>query len=214
MRARAIDSVSTLQKLLAEADVEDRRLVLAYLEAKQVLAVAFEAFAVERYADPTALASASVLVEEAMRSTYPGLPAKYVRVRGFGEAHSRLLAYLADRVGVDVSAAELRMLTGDARPAGHGNCGDLGFQARLAIPRGPTCMSCETRVPTPSLGHVRSWRRIFGRTGRSARSRASTSSKGSDWPDDEPSRDHGRRFVKASWTQYAFRRVPTRHTGD
>lgn len=114
MRARAIESVATLQELLADSDVDDGRLVAGYLEAKRVLASAFEVFAVERYADPSVLVGVSTLVEQAMRSAYPELPTKYVRVRGFGEVHSRLLAYLAERVGIDVSAAELRMLTGDA----------------------------------------------------------------------------------------------------
>jgi hypothetical protein len=130
MRASALDTVSTLKELLADVEAEDRRLVSAYLEAKQVLANAFEVLAVEKYADPSVLDGAKRNVEAAMRSAYSYLPAKYLKVRGYGKSHARLVAYLARSSGVEVSAAELRMLTGDAvhteRRARE--LRDLGFQ--------------------------------------------------------------------------------------
>jgi hypothetical protein len=49
-----------------------------------------------------------------MREGYPRLPAKYLKVRGFGKSHARLVAYLVRSSGNEVSASELRMLTGDA----------------------------------------------------------------------------------------------------
>jgi hypothetical protein len=58
--------------------------------------------------------SAKRAVEQAMRSAYPKLPAKYLKVRRFGKSHARLLAYLCRSAGSEVSGAELRMLTGDA----------------------------------------------------------------------------------------------------
>jgi hypothetical protein len=114
LRALASDSVATLSELLADGETDDRRLVSGYLEAKRVLAAAFEAFAVERYSDSTVLETAKATIEREMTRLYPALPAKYLKVRGYGEAHARLLAYLSQRVGTDVSAGELRMLTGDA----------------------------------------------------------------------------------------------------
>ncbi|MCY7288395.1 MAG: hypothetical protein LH624_09135 [Cryobacterium sp.] len=114
LRHRSLDSVSTLHQLLADESTEDRRLVLGYMETKRLLALAFEAYAVERYADTTVMEGVKRTVEESMRSGYPYAPEKYLRVRGYGQVHSRLLAYLAPRIGTDVSAAELRMLTADA----------------------------------------------------------------------------------------------------
>jgi len=49
-----------------------------------------------------------------MRSAYPDLPGRYLKVRRFGKSHARLLAYLCRSAGSEVSGAELRMLTGDA----------------------------------------------------------------------------------------------------
>jgi hypothetical protein len=103
-----------LRELLADPEAEERRLIAAYLESKQMLASAFEAFSVERYFDPAVMEEAKKAVEQAMRSAYPGLPAKYLKVRRFGTSHARLLAYLCRSAGSEVSAAELRMLTGDA----------------------------------------------------------------------------------------------------
>jgi hypothetical protein len=114
LRASASDSVATLSELLADGGTDDRRLVLGYLEAKRVLAAAFEAFAVERYADSAVLENAKAAIEREMARLYPAVPAKYLKVRGYGEVHARLLAYLSQRAGTDVSAGELRMLTGDA----------------------------------------------------------------------------------------------------
>ena len=53
-------------------------------------------------------------IEQQMREGYPRLPAKYLKVRGFGKSHARLVAYLVRSAGNEVSASELRMLTGDA----------------------------------------------------------------------------------------------------
>jgi len=53
-------------------------------------------------------------IEAAMRQAYPHVPERYLTVRGFGTSHSRLLAYLVRSAGSEVSAEELRMLTGDA----------------------------------------------------------------------------------------------------
>ncbi len=114
LRASALDSVATLNELLADADVGDRRLISGYLEAKRVLAAAFEAFSVEKYSDPAVIECAKGAIEAEMVRRYPGVSPKYLKVRGYGESHARLLAYLVQRAGTDVAAGELRMLTGDA----------------------------------------------------------------------------------------------------
>ena len=114
LRASALDSISELRELLADESADDRRLIGAYLEAKQALADAFEAFSVEKYMDPAILDKAKESIETAMRSAYPDLPAKYLKVHGFGKSHARLLAYLCLSAGLEVSGGELRMLTGDA----------------------------------------------------------------------------------------------------
>jgi len=113
-RPTALDAVERLRQLLSEGDAEDRRLVVAYLDAKRVLASAFESFAVERYSDPTVLEETKRRVEAQMRASYGHMSARYLRVRGFGTSHAILIAYLARSVGTEVSSAELRMLTGDA----------------------------------------------------------------------------------------------------
>jgi hypothetical protein len=114
LRASAVDAVARLGEILSDPVAEDRRLVAAYLDAKQILANAFEALAVEKYGDPSVLATAKATIEAAMREAYSHLPAKYLKLRGFGVSHARLLAYLTRSAGAEVSAAELRMLTGDA----------------------------------------------------------------------------------------------------
>lgn len=114
LRAASADSVATLGELLADGTVDDRRLVSGYLEAKRTLAAAFEAFSVDRYADPSVIAAVKEAIEAEMARRYPGVLPKYRKVRGYGESHARLLAFLVQRVGTDVSAGELRMLTGDA----------------------------------------------------------------------------------------------------
>jgi hypothetical protein len=114
LRASALDAVGALKELLADPGAEDRRLVAGYLEAKQALAHAFEAFAVEKYADVSVLEGVKKDIEQQMREGYPRLPAKYLKVRGFGKSHARLVAYLVRSSGNEVSASELRMLTGDA----------------------------------------------------------------------------------------------------
>lgn len=100
--------------MLADDTADNRRLIGAYLEAKQALADAFEAFSVEKYLDPAILVRAKESIETTMRSSYAGLPTKYLKVHGFGKSHARLLAYLCLSAGLEVGGAELRMLTGDA----------------------------------------------------------------------------------------------------
>ncbi len=113
-RYGALDSVETFASVLSDQSVDDRRLINGYLETKRRLAKAFEVFAMEKYADPEVLSEVLGVVQSAMERIYAGLPAKYLRVRGFGQVHSLLLAYLVERVGLEVSADELRMLTADA----------------------------------------------------------------------------------------------------
>jgi hypothetical protein len=153
-RVTALDSVATLGELLADSGAEDRRLVLAYLEAKHLLAEAFEAFAVEKYADPTVLEEVKKALEPVMRQAYPRAPDKYLRVRGFVEVHARLLAYLVPRAGCDVSAAELRMLTADAvhteRRAR--DLRDLGFQLDARSTAGSDVYVLRSPVPDTVAG--------------------------------------------------------------
>src|SRR5689334_15870865 len=113
-KARAIESLGTLVELMIDAEPGDRRLIAAYLEAKRVLAKAFQALHVERYSGAADLGEVKSLLERAMATNYSGLPPQYLNLRGFGAVHDLIFAYLKHRVGQDVSADELRMLTGDA----------------------------------------------------------------------------------------------------
>ncbi len=114
LRSAALDALSTLGVLLGERDPDEARLIAAYLEAKRALARAFEALGQERYRGDVSLGHIKREIEQYMVTTYRGLPAKYLVVRGFGRSHELLAAHLTARVGVEVSAAELRILTGDA----------------------------------------------------------------------------------------------------
>lgn len=153
-RATALDAISELEVLLQDDSADDRRLITAYLEAKQSLATAFEAFAVEKYLDPKVLEAAKKSIEIAMRSTYPELPSKYLRVRGFGKSHARLLAYLCRSTGSEVSGAELRMLTGDAvhteRRARE--LRDLGFDLEARHTGGADVYILRSEMPNTSEG--------------------------------------------------------------
>lgn len=106
--------MTILAELLADETASDRRLISGYLEAKRSLAKAYEDFARQTYGDAAILESVKATIEHAMRMTYGQVPEKYLRVTGFGRVHAMLLAYLVPRVGTDVYADELRMLTGDA----------------------------------------------------------------------------------------------------
>jgi len=154
LRAAALDSLATLTDLLGDPATDDRRLVSGYLETKMLLAAAFEALAGEKYTDPTVLDSAKTVVESAMRSLYPDLPVKYLRVRGFGTVHARLLAYLARRVMSDVSAGELRMLTGDAVHTERRTreLRDLGFQLDARHTSGSDVYVLRSNEPDPVAG--------------------------------------------------------------
>lgn len=111
---RALESLDTFRSVLADDSSDDRRLINGYLEAKRSFAKAFETFGAEKFDNPSILESALDHVQCAMKRTYPDLPPKYLRVRGFGRVHSVLLSYLLKRVGSEVLADELRMLTADA----------------------------------------------------------------------------------------------------
>lgn len=114
LRAAALDDVGTLHELLADSTTDDRRLIAGYLQAKRTLSAMFEAFSVAKYANASVIEEAKGAIQGDMARRYPGLPPKYLRVRGYGASHARLLAYLVQRVGLEVAAGELRMLTGDA----------------------------------------------------------------------------------------------------
>src|SRR5262245_3078693 len=113
-RLRATESVVSLGEILNDPDAGERRLMAAYLETKRLLAEAMQEFALERYADPKPLEEVKSLLEHAMSTTYPSIPPKYRKVRRFVTVHAVLLAYLVRRVGEEVSADELRVLTRDA----------------------------------------------------------------------------------------------------
>jgi len=114
LRESALDSVTFLKELLRDNSAEDKRLIAAYLEAKQILAEAFEALAVEKYYDSSVLDNVKKILEREMRESFRYLPNKYLKIRGFGTSHAKLLAYLSKNVGSEVTAATLRMLTADA----------------------------------------------------------------------------------------------------
>ena len=114
LRTTALDSTNTLSEILSDPECDDRRLVTGYLEAKHALANAFEAFAIEKYTEPSIFDIVKDSLERVMRETYPHIPSRYLRVRGYGSTHRLLLAYIVGRAGKDIDASELRMLTGDA----------------------------------------------------------------------------------------------------
>ncbi|MFK0003395.1 hypothetical protein [Paenarthrobacter sp. NPDC090522] len=113
-RSLAKESLGVLLELLEDDAVSDRRLVLGYLEAKRSLAKAFEAHAVEKYADSSVMEAVIRSLTHVMRMSYPQVEDRYLRVVGFGRVHELLLAYMVPRAGLDIPSDELRMLTGDA----------------------------------------------------------------------------------------------------
>lgn len=116
LRVKAAQSTELLAALFAEPSVDDERLLWAYLETKAALAEAMQALALEQLSDPVGLMDkAKLAIERQMANAYADLlPAQYLHVSGFGRVHETLLAYLARRVGRDVDAAELRVITADA----------------------------------------------------------------------------------------------------
>ena len=152
LRASALDAVGALKELLADPGAEDRRLVAGYLEAKQALAHAFEAFAVEKYADVSVLEGVRKDIEQQMRESYPRLPAKYLKVRGFGKSHARLVAYLVRSSGNEVSA--VRAANADRRRCPHRapravSCETLDSSLRRSTPGAPTS-TCFVRLSQTS----------------------------------------------------------------
>jgi hypothetical protein len=154
LKASAIDAVSELQMLLQDNSADDRRLIAAYLESKRTLAEAFEALSVERYVDLTVLKSAKSSITLAMQSTYPRLPARYLKVRGYGSSHARLLSYLCRSTGAEVSGAELRMLTGDAVHTERRTreLRDLGFNLEAKHTSGTDVYILRSDVPDTAVG--------------------------------------------------------------
>lgn len=131
-RAEAIEAVTLLRDVLADSNASAPRLVAAYLDAKVVLASAYEVYAVERYDSSDLLATTCGLVLEHMRNRFSHLPPRYIRLKSYGRSHRLILACLAERVGEAVPSSELRVLTGDAvhteRRAR--DLRDLGFDLR------------------------------------------------------------------------------------
>ena len=113
-RRTALDAVTALRDLLLDPEAEDRRLIAGYVEAKATLAAAFESLTVSRHGDLSILREHKRRLEEEMVRAFPSVPAQYLKVRGYGDTHARLLAYLTHRQGQHVPAAELRLLTRDA----------------------------------------------------------------------------------------------------
>ena len=113
-RAAALDAVMLLREVLEDESADTRRRISGYIEAKNALAAAFEALAVLEHADPSVMANHKRRLEATMSRDFSVLPDKYLRVRGFGDTHARLLAYLTHNLDQDVPAAELRLLTRDA----------------------------------------------------------------------------------------------------
>ncbi|WP_165070189.1 hypothetical protein [Marisediminicola senii] len=99
---------------MRDLDATERELVDAYLESKKLLARSFQVLAVERYSGAERLEAVKALLVNAMDVLYPTLPTRYKVVKGFGASHRLILNYLSQRVGEEVSAEELRVLTGDA----------------------------------------------------------------------------------------------------
>lgn len=113
-RQDALDAITALRDLLLDPDADDRRLIAGYVEAKGALASAFEAFAVSRHGDVEIMRDHKRRIEERMTREFAAVPRKYLRVRGYGDTHARLLAYLVHHQNQEVPAAELRLLTRDA----------------------------------------------------------------------------------------------------
>jgi hypothetical protein len=113
-RGEALESMEILARMLRADHVEDRELTVAYLDTKKRLARAFEAKTIAKYTDPSVLAAVKDDIETSMTTLYSFVPIEYRRVREFGSVHELLLAFFVRRVGQDVSANELRILTGDA----------------------------------------------------------------------------------------------------
>ncbi|WP_143108194.1 hypothetical protein [Geodermatophilus obscurus] len=113
-RARALEAVQLLGHLLRDAEVDERRLTLGYLDAKRELAAAFETLAKETYADDREISRVKHEIEVQMRRSYPAIPLKYLQVKRFYAVHALILNYLSARLNEEIAADELRLLSGDA----------------------------------------------------------------------------------------------------
>lgn len=153
-RLRALEELRMLERLLEEPSESDARVTEGYLDTKRVLAEAFRARALDRYGSSKALQGTVALVENGIQETFPHLLEKYRRVHGYGLVHASLLAYLTDRVGLNVSADELRILTCDAvhteRRAR--DLRDLGFALLASKSSGLQAYCLVDEVPDVALG--------------------------------------------------------------
>jgi len=113
-RHSTLESVSALAGLLADVDAEPRSLVVAYLDSKRQLARAFQGLSEDLWYDPVPLAAVKLQIEVAANALFPDIPIRYRMVRGYGRVHEMLFAYFCARVGREITADELRVLTGDA----------------------------------------------------------------------------------------------------
>ena len=154
LRRVSADATDVLSELLHDPEADSRRLIVGYLDAKRQLAKAFQALAEELWLDPGPLALVKGQIEEAMHELYPELPAKHRLVRGFGKVHEMLFAYLNQRVGEEVMAEELRVLTADAvhteRRAR--DLRDLGLQIDTYEGGGMTVYVLRDAIPSSEAG--------------------------------------------------------------
>ncbi len=111
---RAIEALAFLGQLLTDED-DFERVLDGYLEARGVLADAFQEMATNRFPAASDQLSATISrVEARIRERAgAGAPASHVAVRGLRGIRGILLAYLMAHPGKPVPASRLRILTGD-----------------------------------------------------------------------------------------------------
>jgi hypothetical protein len=153
-RLSAAEAASLLSDLLRDDMSEPRSLIVSYLDAKRQLAHAFQSLSEELWLDPAPLARVKSQIETAIQTQYPALPAKLKLVRGYGRVHELLFAYLADRTGVEVSADELRILTGDAVHTERRtrDLRDLGLRIDVFDSGGITVYVLRDQIPASGAG--------------------------------------------------------------
>lgn len=148
-RQLALDAVRVMLRLIEDTESSEVRTTAGYLDAKRTLAKAFQTRALEKYGASQVLDETVALVEGGIREAFPQLPPRYARVQGYGAVHVSLLGYLADRVGEDVSAEELRILTCDAVHTERRvrDLRDLGFTLSFGKAGGSQVYRLQDRVP-------------------------------------------------------------------
>lgn len=153
LRAEALDSTRALVEVLRDGESDVSTLIASYLESKSALASAFAQLAQERYGHDSALDDAIKLVRSAL-TALTDVPDRYRKVRSYSASHRILLSFLIRNVGKPVSAATLKMITGEQSetPRRTRELRTLGFDIEAIRTGGQDSYTLKSLEPDTSLG--------------------------------------------------------------